>query len=73
MQEGPYPPDLSGPGHHDGVGDGGGQSDERGDVDGPAGPFWFNSILGWGQIPLQTQSRTYGLGFDRRPRRKEGR
>lgn len=52
-----YPPDFWGPWHHNCVGDGGGQSDERGDVDGAAGPFWFNSILSWRQISLQTESR----------------
>lgn len=59
LQEFSYPPDFSSPRHHDCVGDGGGQSDKRGDVDGAAGPFWFNSILGRRQISLQTQSRTY--------------
>lgn len=58
LQELSYPPDFSSPRHYDCVGDGGGQADERGDVDGAAGPFWFNSILSWGQISLQTQSRT---------------
>lgn len=71
LQEFSYPPDFSSPRHHDCVGDGGGQSDERGDVDGAAGPFWFNSVLSWRQISLQTQSRTYHLWFDTRHRKKE--
>lgn len=58
-----YPADFWGPRHHNCVGDGGGQSDERGDVDGAAGPFWFNSILSWRQISLQTQSRAHHLWF----------
>lgn len=52
-----HPPDFSSPRHHDCVGDGGGQPDERGDVDGATGPFWFDSILSWRQISLKTQSR----------------
>lgn len=58
-----YPPDFWGPRHHDCVGDGGGQSDERGDVDGAAGPFWFNSILSWRQVSLRTQSRAHHVWF----------
>ena len=49
----PYPAYFRGPWHHDGVGDRGGQPHQRGDVDGPTGPFWFHSVFGWREISLQ--------------------
>lgn len=65
LQELSYPPDLCSPRHHDSVGDGGGQTDERGDVDGAAGPLWFHSILGWRQISLQTDRISAMIVSDR--------
>lgn len=50
-----YPSDLSGPRHHDGVGDGGGQSDQWGNVDGPAGPLRLHAVFGWREITLDVR------------------
>lgn len=58
-----YPSDFWSPRHHNCVGDGGGQSDKRGYIDGATRPFWFNSILGWREISLQTWVRNQRLCF----------
>lgn len=55
-----YPADLRGPRHHDGVGDGGGQPDEGSDVDGAAGPFWFDAVLSGREVPLQSGANRCG-------------
>lgn len=54
----PYPSNFRSPRHHDGVGDSGGQPDERGYIYGAAGPFWFNAILCGREISLQSKQKT---------------
>lgn len=52
---GSYPSNLSGPRHHNGVGDCGGQSDQWGNVDGPAGPLGLDAVFGWRKITLDVR------------------
>lgn len=51
-----YPSDLSGPRHHDGIGDCGGQSDQWGNVDWAAGPLGLDTVFGWRKITLEMRS-----------------
>lgn len=48
-----YPSNLSGPRHHNGIGDCGGQSDQWGNVDGSAGPLGLYAVFGWRKITLE--------------------
>lgn len=58
-----YPSNLSSPRHHDGIGDGGGQSDQWGNVDGPAGPLGLYTVFGWRKITLYIDKEKEIISF----------
>lgn len=68
---GSYPSDLRGPRHHDGVGNCGGQPDQRGNVDGPTGPFGLDTVFGWRKVTLEGTARRSQSVCRKRQREKE--